>query len=81
MFLAGMSLPQIRFHDLRATWATIMLGKGIPAIKVMRMGGWKEMKTMQYYMRMAGIDIKGITDVLNLHNHSKSLGDVLDFNK
>jgi integrase len=68
MFLAGLGLPQIRFHDLRASWATVMLGKGVPAIKVMRMGGWREMKTMQVYMRMAGIDIKGITDELHLHD-------------
>ena len=31
MFLVGLGLPEIRFHDLRATWATIMLSKGIPA--------------------------------------------------
>ena len=34
------------------------------------MGGWKDIKTMQIYMRMAGIDIKGITDCLDLHRHS-----------
>lgn len=30
MFLEGLGLPRIRFHDLRASWATIMLSKGIP---------------------------------------------------
>ncbi|MBL6990117.1 MAG: hypothetical protein ISR65_10080 [Bacteriovoracaceae bacterium] len=30
----------MRPHDLRATWATLMLSKGIPPIKVMAMGGW-----------------------------------------
>jgi len=68
MFLAGMGLPQIRFHDLRATWCTIMLGMGIAPIKVMKMGGWKDMKTMQIYSRMAGVDISGISDHLTLHD-------------
>ncbi len=39
MFLTGMNLPAIRFHDLRATWATIMLSRGIEPIKVMAMAG------------------------------------------
>ena len=41
-----LGLPDIRFHDLRATWATIMLSKGVEPIKVMSMGGWKDIKTM-----------------------------------
>jgi integrase len=67
-YLIGISVPPVRFHDLRATWATIMLSQGIPPIKVMKMGGWKDLKTMQIYMRMAGIDIQGVTDNLCLHN-------------
>ncbi|MBF0313360.1 MAG: site-specific integrase [Oligoflexia bacterium] len=77
MFLLGLGLPQIRFHDLRATWATIMLSKGIVPIKVMKMGGWKDLKTMQIYVRKAGVDIKGITDGLELHNASSQSGTVL----
>ena len=79
MFLQGLGLPAIRFHDLRATWATIMLGKGIEPIKVMCMGGWKSLKTMQIYIRKAGVDIKGITNALDLHNPlAKKGADILD---
>lgn len=60
-FLRSIDLPQIRFHDLRASWATIMLSKGIEPIKVMSMGGWKDLKTMQIYIRKSGINIQGIT--------------------
>jgi len=76
-FLIGMGLPPIRFHDLRASWATIMLGRGVEPIKVMFMGGWKDMKTMMIYMRKAGIEIRGITDNLNLHNHFQQNGTVI----
>jgi integrase len=80
MFLIGLGLPPVRFHDLRATWATIMLGKGVEPAKVMVMGGWKELKTLMVYLRKAGISIRGITDHLNLHNpDSSEIGKVLNF--
>lgn len=73
MVLFGLGLPRIRFHDLRATWATIMLSNGIAPIKVMSMGGWKDLKTMQFYIRKAGVDISGISDNLSLHNPNDNL--------
>lgn len=30
--------------------------------------GWKDMKTMQIYIRKAGINIKGITDCLDFED-------------
>lgn len=63
-FLKVLNLPLIRFHDLRASWATIMLSKGIEPIKIMSMGGWKDLKTMQIYIRKSGINIQGITNSL-----------------
>jgi integrase len=69
MFLQGINLPVIRFHDLRATWCTLMLQNGIEPIKVMKMGGWKNISTMERYIRQAGVDIKGITNKLDLHSH------------
>jgi integrase len=79
MFLEGVGLPRIRFHDLRATWATIMLSKGIVPIMVMKMGGWKDLKTMQKYIRKAGIDISGMTNELSLHDASSAPADILEF--
>ena len=64
-FLKQIDLPIIRFHDLRASWATVMLSKGVEPIKVMAMGGWKDLKTMQIYIRKSGIHIQGITNNLN----------------
>lgn len=75
-FLLGMGLPPIRFHDLRATWATLLLGKGVAPIKVMKMGGWKNIETMMIYTRKAGVDIRGSTDCLDLHNPSKNEAEV-----
>lgn len=72
LFLQSIGLPQIRFHDLRASWATLLLSKGVAPSKVMSMGGWKDMDTMMIYMRKAGIDIKDSTSVLDdLKTHKR----------
>jgi len=65
-FLLGIGLPQIRFHDLRAIFATLLLRNGVPTITVMKIAGWKDLKTMQHYVRLAGVEIEGATDSLNL---------------
>lgn len=81
-FLAGIGLPQIRFHDLRASWATMLLAKGVAPAKVMAMGGWKDMETMMIYMRKAGLDIKGATNCLdNVFNPTAHTANVLAFNR
>lgn len=77
MFLKSNGLPVIRFHDLRATWATMLLSKGVEHIKVMKMGGWKDIETMLIYARKAGVDIRGSTDCLNLHGPDNQPGKVL----
>lgn len=76
MFLVGLALPQVRFHDLRATWATILLSKGVAPAKIMIMGGWADLKTLMVYMRKAGIDIRGATDVLDLHNPTQDYAKI-----
>lgn len=78
--LMSLGLPQIRFHDLRASWATLLLSKGVAPSKVMAMGGWKDMDTMMIYMRKAGIDIKNSTSVLDdMQTHGILAGKVVEF--
>lgn len=76
-FLMGMGLPAIRFHDLRASWATILLGQGVEPVKVMKMGGWKDLDTMMIYVRKSGIDVAGALNGLSLHQHRPQIGEVL----
>ena len=35
-------------------------------MKVMRMGGWNDLKTFQIYLRMSGVDVKGIAQGLDV---------------
>lgn len=61
-------LPSIRFHTLRACFATQMLRLGVEPAKVMKVCGWKELKTMQRYVRLAGIEINGITEAIEIYS-------------
>ncbi len=64
-------LPSIKFHTLRACFATQMLRQGVEPAKVMKVCGWKELKTMQHYVRLAGIETHGITEGLNIFADQK----------
>ncbi len=78
-FLKSLGLPQIRFHNLRASWATLLLGKGVPPSIVMSQGGWKDMDTIMIYMRKAGINIKNSTSVLDSwQTHGVQVAEVFE---
>ncbi len=64
-FCIGNNLRSIRFHTLRACFATQLISAGIPATVVMKICGWKDLKTMQRYIRLAGIDEAGATEGLH----------------
>jgi len=66
MFCESIGLPSIKFHALRACFATLMLSIGVPHVTVMKICGWKDLDTMARYIRLAGLDEKGATDKLNL---------------
>lgn len=66
-FLAEIGLEkEVVFHTLRACFATHLLASGAEAAKVMAIGGWKDFKTFQIYVRLAGVDIAGTTDKLSV---------------
>ncbi|MGK5084361.1 site-specific integrase [Bdellovibrionota bacterium FG-1] len=64
-FCEANGLPSIRFHTLRACFATQLIATGVPATVVMKIAGWKDLKTMQRYVRLAGVDEAGATEGLS----------------
>lgn len=65
IFLFHIGLPKIRFHDLRSTYCTILLNRGVEPAKVMMLAGFADLKTLAIYMRKTGILLKGATNVLD----------------
>lgn len=65
-FCRGIGIQPVRFHALRACFATQLLAHDIAPARVMKICGWKDLKTMQHYIRVAGIDESGATQVLKV---------------
>lgn len=74
-FLSKIALRPVKFHTLRACWATQMLANGVSAAIVMRIGGWKRSSTMDIYLRLAGVDVEGATDSLDFIPEEINYGD------
>jgi integrase len=77
MFCKSIGLPEIRFHTLRACFATQLIGSGVEPVKVMKICGWKDLKTLGVYLRLAGIDERGVTEGLNFLPRSGTDKDLL----
>lgn len=65
-FCKVIGIPSVKFHTLRACFATQLLRQGVEAAKVMKVCGWRDLSTMQRYVRLAGIEVTGVTDRISV---------------
>lgn len=65
-FCQALGLPEITFHATRACFAVQCLVSGLDIVTTMKLGGWKNVKSFQHYVRLAGVDIQGVTEVLDV---------------
>ncbi|WP_369795320.1 tyrosine-type recombinase/integrase [Bacteriovorax sp. BSW11_IV] len=78
MFLERIGIrKEVVFHALRACFATHLLSTGVEPLKVMRMGGWSVLKTFQIYLRMSGVDVRGVAEALDVLPSENNIKNVL----
>ncbi len=63
-FCQSIGITSVRFHDLRATFITNLLSRGVSLARVMAIVGHSQIKTTNGYLRKAGVEVKGATDSL-----------------
>lgn len=73
-FCEGIGITPVKFHDLRATFITRLLSQGVSLAVVMAIVGHSQIKTTQAYLRLAGLELKGATDRLEIELPSAPAG-------
>lgn len=68
-----LKLPRTRFHDFRHTWATRFMEKTGDLYGLMRLGGWKDLKSVERYQHLTRGRSKAILDMdFGLKNTQKT---------
>lgn len=80
-FCAAIGVTPIKFHDLRATFITNLLGRGESLGRVMAMVGHNQLKTTNVYLRLAGVEVKGGTEKLGYKLPSGELAEVVQLRR
>jgi integrase len=65
-FRLGIGLRPVKFHPLRACFATQLIRNGVAPIQIQKICGWRDLETMQRYIRLAGIESEGVTEALKV---------------
>lgn len=63
-FCASIGITPVKFHDIRATFITNLLARGVSLARVMAVVGHSQIKTTNVYLRKAGVDVQGATEML-----------------
>jgi integrase len=79
-FCQAIGITLVKFHDLRATFITQLLSKGVSLAAVMAIVGHSSLRTTQGYLRLAGVDLVGATEKLGVTLPSDANSEVIDLN-
>lgn len=65
-FCKGIGVQSVKFHTLRACFATQLIKEAVAPAIIMKICGWKDLKTVQRYIRLAGLEVDGATEALKV---------------
>jgi integrase len=77
-FCTGIGITSVKFHDLRATFITQLFAAGASIAEVQAIVGHVDLKTTQRYLRLAGVDVAGVTNKLDFTLPSERINNVVD---
>lgn len=77
-FCKSINITEVKFHDLRATFITNLLSCGVSSPKVMSIVGHTRTSTIDVYLRLAGVNIKGVTEELGYSLPISKIQNVVD---
>lgn len=77
-FCKAIGITSVKFHDLRATFITQLLLRGVPLAQVMAIVGHSQLKTTNVYLRVAGTDLQGATEKLSYTLPTEQLAQVIE---
>lgn len=80
-FCEAIGITSVKFHDLRATFITNLLARGVPLAVVMSIVGHSQLKTTNLYLRKAGVEVAGWTNKLGYGVPGDAAGTVLQLVK
>lgn len=76
-FCKSIGITEVKFHDLRATFITNALTQGASLPQIMSIVGHSRTSTTDEYLRLAGVDVKGVTDKVSYKLPDLSTQNVL----
>lgn len=76
-FCRLIGIREIHFHATRSCFAVMCLETGKGITSTMKLGGWKEIKSFQHYVRLSATEIDGLTDNFNILPEAKE-GRILE---
>lgn len=76
-FCLRIGITEVKFHDLRAPFITNLLSHGVPLVQVMAIVGHSKMATTDRYVRLAGVGLKGATEMLGYGIPEEKSGEIL----
>ena len=78
-FCYSIGVSSVRFHALRASFATQMLQNNVAPATIMKIGGWSDLDTMGIYLKLAGVDERGATECLSIIKPARAMENILPF--